>query len=390
MKRRDFLSAASLLSLFASAPAWAKAKRKKSGSKSRGRNGGTDSGSTSRRKAGVQPPPPTPGPRPSDWRNYEITTAVAIRRPSGRLRLWLPLPLYRDTVWQKSLDIDWQGNFETARIYRDPVADMEVFYAEWREGVSMAQARLVTGVATQDRLFDITQRGQPSEREDVLQRCLQGTAQLPIDGPARETAVRIVGRIENPLAQAKAIYEWVVDNAIYDAGNENFGRGNVRALFDSGRYLGRSSEINGLFVALARSMGIPARLVSGIRVDASELAPGLGGGSVASRSQHCRAEFFTPFYGWVPVDPADVVKAMADEPGSPTHPKIAALRKRLFGYWEMNWVALNTAQDIALRQSSGPRLALFAHPQAETADGRLNCSDPESFSYTISARRLGT
>ena len=36
---------------------------------------------------------------------------------------------------------------------------------------------------------------------------------------------------------------------------------------------------------------------------------------------------FVTGYGWVPVDPAD-------------------LRKTLFGHWEMNWMAYNTAHEI--------------------------------------------
>lgn len=59
------------------------------------------------------------------------------------------------------------------------------------------------------------------------------------------------------------------------------------------------------------------------------------GGDV-SKAQHCRAEFFSPGHDWVAVDPADVRKAVLEEKLALNDPRIVALRKRLFGYWEMN------------------------------------------------------
>ena len=48
------------------------------------------------------------------------------------------------------------------------------------------------------------------------------------------------------------------------------------------------------------------------------------------------------------VDPADVRKAVLEEKLGLNDPKIVDLRKRLFGFWEMNWVGFNHARDFAL------------------------------------------
>ena len=61
-------------------------------------------------------------------------------------------------------------------------------------------------------------------------------------------------------------------------------------------------------------------------------------------------------------------------------------RARLFGSWEMNWMAYNFAHDVALPQSSGKPLGFLMYPQAETADGRLDSLDPDSFQYEITSR----
>jgi hypothetical protein len=63
-------------------------------------------------------------------------------------------------------------------------------------------------------------------------------------------------------------------------------------------------------------------------------------------------------------------------------------RARLFGSWEMNWMAYNFAHDVALPKSSGPPLGFLMYPQAETAAGRLDCLNPDSFQYRITAREI--
>ena len=62
------------------------------------------------------------------------------------------------------------------------------------------------------------------------------------------------------------------------------------------------------------------------------------------------------------------------------------VRARVFGSWEMNWMAYNYAQDIALPGASGPTVHFLMNPQAETADGRLDSLDPGSFQYRITSR----
>jgi hypothetical protein len=67
---------------------------------------------------------------------------------------------------------------------------------------------------------------------------------------------------------------------------------------------------------------------------------------------------------------------------------VAKARQRLFGSWEMNWMAYNFAHDVALPGASGPPLVFFMYPQAETADGRLDCLDPANFKYEITSREV--
>ncbi len=321
------------------------------------------------------------------WRNYELVSSLTINEVRGKLRVWLPLALYRDCSWQRSLGHTWQGNFSNAGIYRDPLSDMELFYADWQDaGTVKPQLQVVSQVARQDRHFDITRRG-GGERNEVLRRCLQATPLLPIDGLVRQTAERAIGRIKDPVAQGKAIYDWVIDNSSFDPQAQGIGRGDVEALLDSGRLSGKSADISLLFVALCRSMGIPARPVFGMRVDSSRVMASLGASGNLRDSQHCRAEFYTPGYGWIPVDPSDVRKSIHDERLTGSDSRLSVLRKLLFGVWEANWVALNSALDIRLPGSNERALPFLILPQAIAASDRFDSNDTNRFTYTVSASR---
>jgi len=61
-------------------------------------------------------------------------------------------------------------------------------------------------------------------------------------------------------------------------------------------------------------------------------------------------------------------------------------RARLFGSWEMNWMAYNFAHDVALPGSGSASLGFLMYPQAETADGRLDCLDSGQLKYEITSR----
>jgi transglutaminase-like putative cysteine protease len=156
---------------------------------------------------------------------------------------------------------------------------------------------------------------------------------------------------------------------------------------------GKCGDLNALFVGMARAVGLAARDVYGIRVASSAHGyRSLGVGSpVVSKAQHCRAEFFAQGIGWIPVDPADVRKGVLEEPPGnlPVNdPKVVAARKRLFGSWEMNWLAYNMGHDIALPNSRGPKLGFLMYPNAETGGDRLDQLEPDSFKYTITSREI--
>ncbi len=416
MKRRDFLASAAALSLLSAEALAAKKKTDaKATSKPTAKSGTSKPSSSAHHSAKSssttvqgpvahtaedpiteKPPQGTSATRlppvkaaepPSNWRTFEIITTVKLKAASGQTRLWLPLPLNQDTLFQRTLGHSWNGNPEMSSMRRLPDGDLEVFHSEWSDGGD-GRFQIKTLVTTADRHFDISKRTVAPEREDILRRNLQASSLIPNDGLAHQQGEQIIGRIKDPVAQAKAIYDWVVDNTTYDPALAGSGTGNVRQQLIRGQYGGRSADINGLFVSICRAIGIPARCVYGLRVGPSRLFRSLGLTSDdATRAQHVRAEFYVPGFGWIPVDPSDVRRAIALEGLSDRDSKLLSLKKVLFGVWEMNWIAYNVGNDIVLpgREGTLPFLIL---PQLESREGKRDGTNPTAFEFTISSRRV--
>jgi transglutaminase-like putative cysteine protease len=127
-----------------------------------------------------------------------------------------------------------------------------------------------------------------------------------------------------------------------------------------------------------------------LRIAPSSRFPSLGrGGGDVTTAQHCRAEVWADGFGWIPVDPADVRKLMLEEKKlSLADSDVVAAREKLFGSWEMNWIAFNDAHDVTLPGSSGRPLPFLMYPQAESGGTRLDSLSPETFRYSITAREV--
>lgn len=330
----------------------------------------------------------------SPWRMYEVTTQVEVLKPAGVTRVWLPVPLTVDTDFQKDHGSKWSAEGGKAAFSKDPKYGAGIVSAEWAEGTQKPVLKLVSRFATREYIVDLKNPSNPwPEDRATLARYLAPTELIPTDGIVRKTAQGVVKNAKTDVAKAEAIYQWVVENTERDPTTRGCGVGDVKSMLQSGNLNGKCADLNALFVGLARASGIPARDVYGVRVAKSDYGyRSMGAGTAnITRAQHCRAEFYSAAHGWVPVDPADVRKVVLEEnPDAQlklTDDKVVQARARLFGSWEMNWLAYNYAHDVALPGSSG-KIGFFMYPNAETGKGRLDSLDPDNFKYSLAAREI--
>ena len=169
--------------------------------------------------------------------------------------------------------------------------------------------------ATRDVAVDLSRPGgaQP-ESAEALAHYTAPTQHMATTGAVKELSTKIVEGAHGDVGKARAIYEWIVENTYRDPKTRGCGTGDVNFMVETKTWGGKCADLNALFVALARSQGIPARDVYGVRVADSALGyHSLGKSGDITKAQHCRAQFYSAEHGWVPVDPADVRKVILEE-----------------------------------------------------------------------------
>ncbi|MGB8522174.1 MAG: transglutaminase-like domain-containing protein [Candidatus Acidiferrales bacterium] len=325
------------------------------------------------------------------WRTFEVTTRVEVLKTSGTTRIWLPAALITETPFQKTLSATFHPEGGTAKMTEDTPDALGIIAAEFPSGARPILT-LTSRIATKNYVVDLSApNNTPKVDRADLQHFLRPTKLLPTDGIVKATAIEITSGSKTDVEKARAIYEWIVDNTFRNPKTRGCGVGDIRFMLESRDLGGKCADLNSLYVGLARAAGLPARDVYGIRVGKSEMGyKSLSASSEnVTKSQHCRAEVYLSDYGWVPVDPADVRKVVLEEPPG-NRPldddMVKRARARLFGSWEMNWIAYNFAHDVALPGSNGAPLGFLMYPQAETTEGRLDSLDPDNFKYEITSR----
>lgn len=293
-------------------------------------------------------------------RKAEVAFKINLNAPAGskNVRVWIPYPVSDKN--QAVEDVKYNGNYTNVGVYREEEYGNALLYAEWSAPVServLTYTFKVTRKEAVVREFPVD--AAPFSQEE-FKKYLKGTSLGPVAGKVKETAERITRGKRTVLEKSRAIYDWIVNNMSRDPNVKGCGLGEVERLLES--LGGKCADLHSVYVALARSVGVPSREVFGIRIP-----PGKEGDM--TKSQHCWAEFYLPGYGWVPVDPADVRKYMLENKVS--DPKdIKEVVEYFFGAVNESRIAYGTGRDVTLNppQKDG-KLNYFMYPYAE-ADGK--------------------
>jgi transglutaminase-like putative cysteine protease len=331
-------------------------------------------------------------PQPGAWRTFEVSTRVEIAAPRGQTRVWVPVPSV-DTAWQKSLESAMSSNGKV-RMLADGREGARMAYAEFDAAQMQPFVEVTSRIQTQNRLQDWKQKSVPAETAASLAQWTRATKLIPVDGIVLSTASEATKGARNDVEKAQKIFDWIVSNTYREPKVRGCGEGDIQTMLETGNLGGKCADLNALFVGLCRSVGLPARDVYGLRVAPSAFGyKELGGISAKLQgAQHCRAEVYLQGYGWVAMDPADVAKVMRQETAQwikdPRNPVVAPVNRVLFGGWEGNWMAYNTAHDVVLPNAQGPRLGFLMYPHAETGGQGLDAYAPDDFRYRISAKEI--
>ena len=184
------------------------------------------------------------------------------------------------------------------------------------------------------------------EDDPMLDEYLAPDALTPVGGRFLKIAQEAIGAKskDNKLVQARALYDYIIDNMRYMK-HGDYGRGD--AVYACDTRTGNCTEFHSFFISLARSVGIPARFSIGASIPSERNEGGIDG-------YHCWAEFYAEGKWW----PVDISEGN----------KYSALATYYFGRHPANRIELSRGRDLNVEPgpASGP-INFLAYPLLEIA-----------------------
>jgi transglutaminase-like putative cysteine protease len=242
-----------------------------------------------------------PGAQPAKVREVEFTyqtDLTGINPKAHRVVAWIPLP--REDRFQQvsAVSIESPAHVE---VVNQPIGGNRLVYLSAPAPPSGSipvtirfKVRRVEGSANIEK----AQAKTPEPTGGVFASYLSPDRLVPINGQIKLVSAKAGDPGGSAYEQAWAIYNYVIANMSYDKSGTGWGRGD--AIYACNVKRGNCTDFHSLFIAIARSRGIPARFTIGFPLGAPS-----GQGTISG--SHCWAEFYAGGQ-WVPVDASEAWK----------------------------------------------------------------------------------
>jgi transglutaminase-like putative cysteine protease len=281
-----------------------------------------------------------------DSRHFTFHYGFTVKNlPAGeKVRIWIPAA--QSDAYQEVKVVSSKGDLPLKKI-REPKFGNEIYFAE------------TSGAMQPELHFDVEYDVVRHERVALtpsphlvatsitnreLQADLQPDALVPITGLPADLAVKATEGKTLPLDKARAVYDYVFTTMKYDKTGTGWGHGDVLYACDAKK--GNCTDFHSLFIAMARSQGIPARFEIGFPLPPDKHSAEIAG-------YHCWSDFYIEGKGWIPVDISEAWK----------HPE---KRDYFFGSHDVNRVQFSMGRDLRLNPAQeGKPLNYFVYPYVE-------------------------
>ncbi|MGC2645032.1 MAG: transglutaminase-like domain-containing protein [Candidatus Sulfotelmatobacter sp.] len=296
-----------------------------------------------------------------DSRHFTFHYAFTIKNlsPGEKIKVWIPAA--HSDAYQEVKIISAKGDLLLKKT-RELKYGNQIYYAETDSAKPelhfdieydvLRHERIALGPST-PHLVSVSLS--PAERQEDL----QPDVLVPVTGLPADLAVKVThGKIQ-ALDKARAIYDYVFTTMRYDKTGTGWGHGDVLYACDAKK--GNCTDFHSLFIAMARSQGIPARFEIGFPLPSDQHSAEIAG-------YHCWSDFYIDGNGWIPVDISEAWK----------HPE---KRDYFFGAHDVNRVQFSMGRDLRLSPpQEGKPLNYFVYPYVEV-DGREYPNVSLAFSF---------
>jgi transglutaminase-like putative cysteine protease len=282
---------------------------------------------------------------------FEFIYRVKLPEITGAARVWIPLAKTDafQTVTVEKLNIPMKWKKVQDRDYGNEICVLSLKPKDSGKTIEMRY-----------RVTRKEKAAYPATDTEAA-RYLRPDKLVPVNETFKTLAEKATAGKADDLERAKALYDHVISRMRYDKSGTGWGRGD--AVYACDVHTGNCTDFHAYFIALARSVNIPARFAIGATIPADKNEGKIDG-------YHCWAEFLADDQ-WVPVDISEAWK----------NPKLADY---YFGHNPANRLELTKGRDLVVdpEPDSGP-INFLVYPLLE-----MNGEDmkPET---TFEFRRIG-
>jgi transglutaminase-like putative cysteine protease len=284
-----------------------------------------------------------------DSRHFTFHYAFTVRNlPAGKkVRIWIPAAQSDD--YQEVKIISAKGDLPLKKTSESKYGN-QIYYAETSSTPSELHFDVVYDVIRHERvaLGQTAHMVSASLSTTEKQQDLEPDALVPVTGLPADLATKVTQGKTAPLDKAHAIYDYVFTTMRYDKTGTGWGNGDVLYACDAKK--GNCTDFHSLFIAMARSQGIPARFEIGFPLPPDKHSAEIAG-------YHCWSDFWIDGKGWIPVDISEAWKHQEK-------------RDYFFGSHDVNRVQFSMGRDLRLNPpQQGKPLNYFVYPYVEV-DGQ--------------------
>jgi len=219
---------------------------------------------------------------------FEFVYKVKLPEIKGEARLWIPLAKTDafQIVRNEALNIPIKWEKVQDRDYGNDICVLRPQAADSGKTIEL-RYRVVR-----------KEKGAYSANGEDAARFLRPEKLVPVNETFKTLAETATAGKHGEMERARALFDSVLARMRYDKSGTGWGKGD--AVFACDAKTGNCSDFHSYFIALARSIGIPARFAIGATIPADKNEGAIEG-------YHCWAEFFADGR-WVPVDISEAWK----------------------------------------------------------------------------------
>lgn len=287
---------------------------------------------------------------------FEFHYEVTLPEMKESAKMWIPVPQSDRFQTVELLKIEAPVEHH---ILKEKNNGNSVLYMELSPEHSGKKLELVYDVERQEK--------KPYVEDTSPTKYLDPSALMPVGDRFQVLADSIIGlkNSEGAIMQARALYDYVIDNMRYIKAGK-YGTGD--AVYACDALSGNCTEFHSLFISLARSAGIPSRFAVGASIPSDRDEGGIDG-------YHCWAEFYAEGKWW----PVDISEAN----------KYTALATYYFGRHPANRIEFSRGRDLQIEPGphSGP-INFLAYPVMEI--GKTPAFPETFFSFRRKAEQVSS